>query len=142
MIIIDKNCIFLQTWDDQSPEVLDCEYLEENEESVKVTMQTDYPCKKRTSSTSEEILKQDISETPLISNKGKSGLRRTSASVRYDTSIKQTDQLCEISRDDCESRKQFYSMKLKLYQQELQLKERSVIAKERLCFILEEYLRK
>ncbi|XP_066585425.1 uncharacterized protein [Prorops nasuta] len=55
---------------------------------------------------------------------------------KYEKSIKDSEQLIRISEEDCESRKAYYTKKLKLYDYEISLKEREVAAKEKLVNIL------
>lgn len=72
----------------------------------------------------------------------KKGVKRTSAAQRYDKSIQQTDKLVTISQNDNDIRKSYYAEKLKLYKMELALKERDVIAKENICTLLQQLIRK
>lgn len=72
----------------------------------------------------------------------KKGVKRTSAALRYDKSIEQTEKLATISQKDYEIRQWYYTKKLKLYETELALKERDVIAKEKICTLLEQFLEK
>ncbi|XP_024884669.1 uncharacterized protein DDB_G0288805-like, partial [Temnothorax curvispinosus] len=71
----------------------------------------------------------------------KGGVKR-SASQRYNKSIEQTEKLANISQIDSTIRKSYYKKKLKLYKKELALKERDVIAKENICTLLKQFVKK
>lgn len=82
-----------------------------------------------------------ISVIPISNSVSKKGVKRTAAQ-RYDKSIEQTEKLTTISQKDYEIRQSYYVKKLKLYERELDLKERDVIAKENICTLLEQFLKK
>lgn len=79
---------------------------------------------------------------PLSQTANRKTTTQTSAARRYDTSIKQTEKLVDVTREDCKSRKLYYIEKINFYKQKIVLKERSVVEKQRMCSALEGILKK
>lgn len=128
-----------QNWG-ETEEDYQIEFMEDDDEALTALteMDTNLPPQNREIKQKDVIvpvkpMSSDSINTPV---KPKITSKRTSAAMRYDRSITQTEKLARISELDYEERKSYHHEKLKILRRHLDLMERDVVAKETLCSLL------